>query len=430
MQVIFTVNGPGEIMGWLHPLSAALRARHPQIGIHVCILPCVFSTGAEKHVVESLRTIDTVLGVAESLSLIFRGIRPAALRLDGPVLVFHLGGEIALSHLLGLRLKAPRYGYVENHAPLNRLFRKVFHNGLTLRHGEAPGGTLGELMVDAARLRQSLAARPVRNTPTIALFPGSRAYLMIHALPYFAVQVDRLSARFPGLEWLLAQSGFVPMETLRTLPPPLAGRRWQAVALRFHEDDTGAWFETEGGNRISILSGPEAIARADFALTIPGTNTGELAASGVPMVVALPTYIGDQVPLPGLPGHLARIPLIGKSLKMVLGWRFLRNMGFLAQPNLRAGRQLVPEFVGEGLHDGMEAAMAEFIAGFGQDAALRAALRDTMGQPGAAEALTTEIAAFFGQTARPDTANAAPQPQDPPQTEAPPREAAPQEAQA
>lgn len=396
MQVVFTVNGPGEIMGWLHPLAATLRACHPQIGIHVCILPCVFSTGAEKHVVEGLGCVDSVLGVAESLALILRGRRPEGMRLVGPTLVFHLGGELALSHLLGLRLKAPRYGYVEHPAPLNGLFRKVYYNGLSTRSSERAGGTVGELMVDAAHLRRRPGPRTRSSAPTIAIFPGSRAYLAIHALPYFAVQVDRLSARFPGLNWVVARASFIPMDTLRTLPPPQEGRRWQAVPLRFSEDDAGAWLTTEVGNRMRILDGPEAISCADFALTIPGTNTGELAAAGVPMVVALPTYKGDQVPLPGLAGHLGRIPLFGRVLKLGFGWLRLRNLGLLAQPNVRAGRMLVPEIVGEGLHDAIEAALASFIEGFGHDEPLRETLRATMGQPGAAAALSREIADFFG----------------------------------
>jgi len=397
MQVVFTVNGPGEIMGWLHPLCAELRARHPEIAIHVCILPCVFSTGAEKAVVEALGCVDSVLGVAESLALILRGKRPESMRLEGSTLVFHLGGELALSHLLGLRLKAPRYGYVEHAAPLNRLFRKVFYNGLSARRGIDAGGTLGELMVDAVHLRRAKSSREDRRAPVVAIFPGSRANLMIHALPYFAVQVDRLSARFPGLGWVVARSRFIPMETLRTLPPPMDGRHWQAVALQFHEDATGAWFQTEGGNRIDILDGPDAIVHADYALTIPGTNTGELAAAGVLMVVALPTYIGEQVPLPGLIGHLGRLPLIGTALKLGFGWRLLRRLGFLSQPNARTGRMLVPEFVGEGLHDSIEAALSAHIEGYGHDEGLREAVRASMGPPGAAVALTAEIAAFFGR---------------------------------
>lgn len=395
-QIVFTVNGPGEIMGWLHPLCHCLRQHYPRIAIHVCILPCIFSSGTEKSVIEELGCVDSVLSTPESMALILRGKRPQALARRGQTLVFHLGGEIALTHLLGLRLRAPRYGYVEHRLPLNRLFERVFYNGLSAPPDAQPENMPGELMVDAALLRRAKASRRRADTPAIALFPGSRSYIATKALPYFAVQVDRLSARFPGLEWVVARARFLPMDILRNMPPVAESKQHLVSALRFFEDSSGAWFETEAGNRIRILAGPEAMASADYALTIPGTNTGELASIGMPMVVVLPTYTADELPAPGLVGHLGRIPLLGGWLKQALVGQFLRRHGLLAQPNIRAGRILVPEFSGEGLHDAIEAALAELIAGFGQDATLREALQASMGRPGAALALTAEIARHFG----------------------------------
>jgi lipid-A-disaccharide synthase len=408
MQVVFTVNGPGEISGWLHPLSAELRARHPGIRICACVVPCVFSTGAEAEVIRALGTVDDVLGVSETLALLLLGRRPPGVRLAGPTLVFHLGGDLALSHLLGLRLGAPRYGYVEHPAALDRLFRKVFYNGLSPRQGEGAGGTVGELMVDAARLRRAAADRGgASGGPCVAIFPGSRPYLATHVLPYFAVLVDRLSARRPDIDWVLARADYLPMATLRQLPPPPADRSWEAAELSFGEDAGGAWLMTGGGRRIRIIDGRTALARADFALTVPGTNTGELAASGVPMVVGLPTYMAHAAPLPGLAGHVGRLPVVGRALKGLLGRMRLRKLGLLAQPNVRAGEMIVPEFVGQGLLPAMEAALDALLDGFGRDEALRARLRATMGPAGAARALADEIGAFFDGCALPPPRGAA-----------------------
>jgi lipid-A-disaccharide synthase len=395
MQVVFTVNGPGETMGWLHPLATTLRQEHPNLRIYVCILPCVFSTGAEKGVIEGLEGIDGVLGVPESLALIFRGRLPEGMTFEGGSLVFHLGGEVALSHLLGLRLGAPRYGYFENPPGLRFMFRKAFYSGLSRNSNSTPDGNVGELMVDAANMRRSNIERAPHHAPCVALLPGSRAFLAVHLLPYIAVIVDRIAQRRPGIDWVLARSRFLSLETLQTLPPPLKERRWEAVTLSFGADDSGCWLATERGNRIRILDGADAYSIADYALTIPGTNTGELATHGVPMVVALPTYMGDQIPLPGLPGHLSRLPIFGRALKIALGWQRVRRLGLLALPNVRAGEMLVPEFIGEGLQDALEDALDTLLAGFGQDGDLRERLRNAMGGAGAARRLAAEIGDFF-----------------------------------
>ena len=394
MQVVLTVNGPGEVCGWLHPLSAELKARLPGVRIVACALPCVFSTGSETGVIRSLGTVDAVAGVGESLGLILRGRRPEGLLNDEPTLVFHLGGEVALSVLLGLRLGAPRPAYLEHPTPVARLFRKAFCNGLARRAGDPPGGTVGELMVDAAALRRAGAPRRAEGRgPCIALFPGSRAYLAVHMLPYCAVVVEALNAERPGLDWVPGRAPYVPMEVLRNFPPPMAGRSWEAVPLSFAEAGGEAWLETPRGVRIRILTGPEAMAEADLALTVPDTNTGELAASGVPMVVALPTYLGHEVPLPGIPGHLGRLPVVGRRLKRLFGELRLRRLGLLAQPNVRAGRRVVPELVGEGLQPTMKAELERLLDA--DTSALRAELRALMGAPGAARRLAEEIAAVF-----------------------------------
>jgi hypothetical protein len=394
MQVVLTVNGPGEVFGWVYPLAEALRRRAPDLRLVACLLPCAFSSGAEVDVLRKLPWIDLALDVRQSMALITRGRRPDGWQ-EGPSLVMHLGGDLALSYLLGSRLSAKRYAYAEHATPILRRFDAVFFSGLS-GGGASFGATVGELMVDAVRLRRREASRAPSDRPRIAIFPSSRAYMAIHALPYFAARVDALAPKYPHIDWVTARSPFIPLSTFRTIPPPLEGRRWPASELRFREGAGGAWFETEGGNRIAILDGPDAIATADLALTIPGTNTGELAAAGVPMVVALPTYLGEDIPLPGLPGHLGRIPIIGRNVKRFFGWRRVANLGLLALPNVRAGEMLVPEFLGEGLQDDIDAALSAQIEALGQDGTLRDRLREAMGRPGAAEELATRILAEVG----------------------------------
>ena len=397
MQVIFSVNGPGEISGWLYPLTNALRARFPQIRIFVCLLPCVFSSGAEASVARQLETVDEVCTVRESFALILRGRLPSGLSRQRPTLVFHLGGEVALTLLIAARLRAPVYGYADGRLPAMRRFRKVFFSGLTpLPAGLSDRAELlvGELMVDAATLRRAGVTRPTDGRPRIGLFPGSREYMADFLLPYYAVTVDAVTARHPDVDWLLARADFVRMDFLRQLAPPPEPRQWPATTLRFGEAGNDAWLETPAGTRIRILPGREVLALADLALTIPGTNTGEIAAGGTPMVVVLPTYRGDEVPLPGVAGHLGRLPLVGKALKLAFGYRLLKSLPLLAQPNRRAGRMIVPELVGTDLHPRILAEIEKVLTT--DTTALRETIKGAMGRPGAADRITDEIGAFFG----------------------------------
>jgi lipid-A-disaccharide synthase len=396
-QIVFTVNGPGEISGWMFPLIRALRQAIPDLRVAVCLLPCVYSTGAEVSVLQSLG-VEVPVSVKDSLALIFRGRWPAGLSRTAPTLLFHLGGEVALTVLLSKRLHAPIYAYAERPLPYGFAFSRVFYNGLNAlpaRLAASPEAAVGELMVDAAQLRRDAAQAARTGRPTVGLFPGSREYMAEFLLPYYAVSVDALSAERPEIDWVMARADFVRMEFLRSLKAPPEDRTWPALPLTFHQDGEAAWLQTPAGNRIRILRGAEVLGLADCALTIPGTNTGEIAASGIPMVVVLPTYLGHKVPLPGLAGHVGRLPIIGKMLKLYFGYKVLHGLPLLSQPNRRTGRRIVPELVGEGLHPAINEALRGYLDH--DTTALGAEIRDAMGKGGAAQKLAAAVADFFAK---------------------------------
>ncbi|MFN6978000.1 MAG: hypothetical protein ACK4OP_07755 [Gemmobacter sp.] len=394
-QVIVTVNGPGEVSAWLWPLTHALRAAAPDLRLHACLLPCVFSSGAEATVAEGLGTLDGVSPVRESMALIRRNALPPGLRRDVPTLVFHLGGEVALTRAIAWRMRAPIWAYAES--PIGgRAFERVYFSGLNPLPARLadPARLVGDLMVDAAALRRSLAPPRGPGAPRmLGLFPGSRDYAVRPLLPHYAWFVNRLAADDPGLTFAMAKADFIPEALLRDIPPPPEGRPWPADPVRYRSAGGASWLETGAGVRIDILSNRAVLTRADVALTIPGTNTGEIAAAGIPMVVIAPLYLSEQVPLPGLAGHLGRIPRLGPAIKRAVLRRQLAGMPFLALPNRRAGRMIVPEFVGNDLHDGVEAALRRLLGEAGEDT--RAALREAMGPAGAGARLAADIAARF-----------------------------------
>lgn len=396
VQIVFTVNGPGEISGWLFPLTRILRDRMPEARITVCLLPCVFSSGAEVDVVGRLDTVDEVLSVSESLALITLGRGAAELRKNGPLLVFHLGGEPALSLALGARLGCEVHGYVERPPTLNRGFRKLYYSGLeTLPEAveDRAAGIVGELMVDAVRLRRIAAPKASPGRVQLGIFPGSRAFMVDPAIPFFAALVDKCAPRWPHVDWVIARSDHIALDHLKQLSEIRGEHDYPTSSVSFHDGPEGPYFVTEAGNRIDIRHGLEVVASADYAISFPGTVTGELGASGVPMVVMMPTDHDSDIPLPGLAGHIGRIPWIGPRIKRMIGYRMLKDLPLLALPNRRAGRELVPELVGRAQMDDIIAALAGLIEN--DTSKLKQQLRAVMGHPGAAETLANEIAAYF-----------------------------------
>jgi len=83
-----------------------------------------------------------------------------------------------------------------------------------------------------------------------------------------------------------------------------------------------------------------------LALTVPGTNNMQLALFGVPMVVILPLNRAELIPLDGIAGLISpKIPPVGLVKRKIL-LRLSRKIRFVALPNIRAGKEIVPEIRG------------------------------------------------------------------------------------
>lgn len=393
MQIVITVNGPGEVSGWLTPLAANLRARWPELSIFVCLLPCVFASGDEARVIAALGTVDGVTTVKETWRFILTGKPPQGMAQGGPRLVFHLGGDLAMTKAIAWRLGADIHAYCEGELPIKGRIKRVFYTGLA-HQPKDPTLAIGEMMVDAADMRRKSAPPRAKDRRIVALFPGSRDYMVGPLLPWYGHFVDALSPLHPDVDWVVARSDYISLDLLRALPPPPPNAPWPTSQLTLHETDETQWFTTAQGTRIEIAPGRQVVAQADFALTIPGTNTGEIAAFGLPMVVALPLYQEQVIPMPGLFGHIAKIPVLGPAFRRWAGRRFLATQPHLALPNRRAGRRLVPEFVGTGFETELIAAMDGMLRT--DSPALRSDIRNAMGRPGAAAHLAQEIGQHFG----------------------------------
>ena len=199
--------------------------------------------------------------------------------------------------------------------------------------------------------RQKRGVNPERATRErreflIGLYPGSRDYLVKYTLPFMSVAADLVSKAAPQIRWAVARADFLPMDFLRDLPDVNDGRPLEGQNMRFEDGPEGPALVTTAGTRIEIRANADVLPDISMGLTIPGTNTAELAILGVPIVLILPTVWAETSPLPGIGGHLSHIPFVGRYLKRAAAHLYLRRLKFLAHPNRRANRMVVPELVG------------------------------------------------------------------------------------
>jgi lipid A disaccharide synthetase len=124
-----------------------------------------------------------------------------------------------------------------------------------------------------------------------------------------------------------------------------------------------------------------------------GANTAELGALGVPMIVLVPTqHLQVMQAWDGWLGLVARLPLLRRLLGVALtAWR-LRHRGFLAWPNISAGRLVVPERVGAIEPAAIAAEAADWLDHPSRLEAMAEDLRSLRGRPGAVAALADLVA--------------------------------------
>jgi len=135
-----------------------------------------------------------------------------------------------------------------------------------------------------------------------------------------------------------------------------------------------------------------ALSQCALALTTVGANTAELGALAVPMIVLVPTqHLAVMQAWDGWMGLVARLPLLRRLVGVALtAWR-MRHRGFLAWPNISAGRAVVPERVGPIEPAQIAAEAADWLDHPERLAAMADDLRSLRGQPGAVAAVAAMV---------------------------------------
>lgn len=365
-----TSNSPGEVSSWVGGVTPKLARLRPEWKVRLALVPCPYASGAEKRVAQTLAGVHEVLSPWETTRWYF-GLGKLGWPKARHGLVMFLGGDPWHALLLAKKLGYPVAGYFER----ANWWSRFFDFPVYAHEGEP---SVGNLMVDR------VAPGPPLDRPVLGLFPGSRPWQLRLTLGCYLLVAQELGRRCPQLDFMLVQSPFVQDQDLR-----------QALAHPFNLGLPSARARVES-DRLILEDGMEIPKRAGggsfsdltMALTVPGTNTAELACAGIPFVVTLHAlaFLGGG----GLSGIMERLPL-PSAWKAPLRRRKLRRLRFTSLPNQVAGRAIAPEVVLQSSLDPLVNQFQRWVEDPEEVARIRQQLQGVMGQPGA----TTRLAEWI-----------------------------------
>lgn len=363
MRIFIVTNAPGELSGWVRPFARALK-REKEIEVFLIVPPCQFASGREVEVAEGFPEIDRIIGPKEYIRRIFTGRLSLfqEKRKEKKGLCVFLGGDpfhaVVISKRLGVRavayMQKPRW---------ERHFHKFFVLSEKIREEnfirkKVPAEkviVVGDLVVDCVnfQLEEEKKLNPgfSARKPVISIMPGSRPRIAQNMFLFFLRSCELIREKFPQATFFLILSPFLKKEEFLYFWEEKIYRFFSPIPeVRFVEKEKGnLMIGTASGLEVKVISSCRytAMGMSDLALTIPGTNTAELACLGIPMLVVLPLQVPQLIPLDGIAGMSGSIPYFGKLIKRAVVKKCARKIKFISLPNIQAEREIVPEMRGE-----------------------------------------------------------------------------------
>ena len=401
-MVVLVCNGPGELSTWVRPIARRLQAEMPlrpdspmaPTGLQLVLVPCPNATGSEQRVAAAMGLFERIIPAARFWWLLLRPRRYGPWPRRG-VVVF-LGGDQFWTVLLSARLGYRHITYAEWVARWPRWNDSIAAMGPAAAYRLAGRWrhrcqVVGDLMADLSESARD--EQPLPPGDWLALMPGSKRAKLQVGVPFLLETADRLSAQRPNCRFLLPVAPTTSVQELLayTGPNNPIARHYSAGEPQLQPSPQGLEFITKSGTRILLIEQQPAhgvLSQCCLALTTVGANTAELGALGVPMIVLVPTkHLHVMQAWDGGIGLLARLPILRWLLGMALtAWR-MRHHGFLAWPNISAGRLVVPERVGAITPEQIADEAAAWLHQPERLEHMRNDLRSLRGQPGAVAAL-------------------------------------------
>ncbi|MEW5981247.1 MAG: hypothetical protein AB1806_02630 [Acidobacteriota bacterium] len=393
MHLTVTVNSPGEVSGWLLPLVDELKCADISGHVTAVLTPCAFAGGLERTVLERTTGIDEVTALGPHLRALVRD-RWLSRRTAPPGrhIVLHLGGDRVYSLLIARLRGAPAWAYGTSSARWRSFAHLLVPDARTRSKLLARGvpadriSIVGQLVVDSVPaagdslgLDPTLGLDPAHDD-IVSLLAGSRPYELDFMLPFYAAVVDELAERMPRVRCVLPWSGFVPRADIERA---LAGS-----GAAWRESAGTATLVTPAGVSVPVIEKDRyaAMRASRMAVSLPGTITLQLAALGVPTIVAVPLNRAETIVVEGPLNWLSPRWGPSRALKRALLFRLNDRLKYVALPNIIADEAIVPELRVEMTPHDLSEAIVRLLGDEDARARMSARLVEAAGPRGAARA--------------------------------------------
>lgn len=408
MDIVITSNSPGELYSFVRPVIAALSKRLPEARIILVITPCQFASGREIEVSRSFKELYEIILPEEYSKWAFKNTPPKGITFSDKGIVLYTGGDmmnaVILSKKLGYKAVAYtmnmvswKHHYTKFFVPDEDMADKAFDKGVEDEHITV----VGDLMTDAV----SSTAKPEAfgldpKKAVITLLPGSRQNHIRFLAPYFLNVADKIAENLPDAQFVFGLSpytNFVKIE--ESVDEKNADQVTKKLGAfgRLIIESGKKYLLTNKGTKVHIIekSPYDSMNIADLIITIPGTNTAEAAALGIPMIVAMPTQKSEDYLFEGLLGIIGNVPVLGKLVKKLAVNILNRKIDMMALPNRKAGRKIAPEIRGNVTAAEISEMAVSLLATPQLLKEMSHELKAAMGPKGAAKRIADEIAVIL-----------------------------------
>lgn len=347
-NILITINSPGELWGWARGLIENIKITFSDVKIYILILPCVYASGMEKEMAGKLTDIEKVYSGLGSLIFDIKSLK----RENG--IIIHLGGDLFYSAMLSKFLKWDTWAYVWANPRLDKYIKGYFlrdnHDYKRLiSQGIRPSKILicGDLLVDSVLNAQKKETNIQKDNlfPLITFMPGSRPVEISLLAPFFLKVAKIVKISYPNAFFKLLLSPFIGKEVFekqisKEVDPEMGGIKGLFDKDKgYYCDDV--FIEIEENNIYSCIQ------NSDLVVSIPGTKTGEAGILGRPQLVILPLNSPENIPFIGIVGLLKYFGPVGRFLKSRLILKISDKIGYLAQANILAQKEIVKELKGK-----------------------------------------------------------------------------------
>ena len=362
--VVIVSNGPGELSTWVKPvLDYLVKQNHkcinsnlPKYKLVLTLVPCPHATGQEFSVANDWQIFDLIIPAKRFLKLLFKPSLFGNWPKKG-VVVF-LGGDQFWNILLAKRLGYQSITYAEWIARWPRwnlhiaAMNEEVRNKLPKKF-KKKCQVIGDLMAD---INNNLSPiNEISNGKWIAILPGSKKAKLSIGIPFFLEVADNISENGDDVNLMIPIAPTTEIKDFlyfQSDKNPIT--KYYSSKIKSIKKIENSIFdfvlETCKNTKIFILnqnSNHNILSQCKLALTTVGANTAELAAINLPMIVVLPTqHLNAMNAWDGIFGIMGKINLLNRIQTFLIKRYYLKNKKFLAWPNIKANKQIIPERVG------------------------------------------------------------------------------------